>query len=799
MKKLVCVFAVFAVLLSMAFAQEVEVFPQLGHSRDINSVAFSPDGKYVVSGSNDNMIKLWDVSSGREIRNLSGHVNNVNSVAINHDGTRIISGSHDYSIRLWDVASGREIQIFMDVNAVSSVVFSPDGKYIVSGTAAWFDPMNPQTRMEDNAIVVWDTDLYRVEKDITGLNAISSLAFSPDGKQFASSSYDGKITLWDVETWNEINSFVVVEIQNENRQVSRSACISSIEFSPDGKYLVSGSTDRNANVKLWDIASGNEIWSSNHMQYITSVAFSPDGKTIASASWDNIIILWDAATGNEIWTHKFSENNTRTLGARSLTFSPDGNTIASGLGNQVILLDITTGQEKPFFSYIPERISSVSFIPDSKQIISTSNNELIQLWDTEKVNIIWTSNFAENSRRRFNSIELSPDGKTFITGSDARMGNASIQLWDVSTGKEIRTLVDHSNSIRTAIFSPDGKFVIFGTWNFGDYYTLKLFDISTSHEIWNITGSRIGVGIRSAVFSPDGKTIALIFINNNSIMFRDTATGNEILTISGDSSTPFSIAYSPDGQTIASGSGNTNEENSIIKLWGTETGREIQLFNGHVFWVRSLAFSPDGKKIVSSGSLDQRIKIWDIETGIQISEFVHFNTVNSVSFSPCGTRILSASDDGTIRLWDIATGKEIASFISFTDGEWIVITPDGFYNSSPKGDQHLNVRIGNEVYGMDQFADTFYQPEVVKARLQGLPDPSIVRQRGSIQTASIPPAIRVNASEVDAVTRQVTLSVSATDWIRQINNIEIIVNGRRIGGEELLNVTTTNLTTARAQ
>jgi hypothetical protein len=146
---------------------------------------------------------------------------------------------------------------------------------------------------------------------------------------------------------------------------------------------------------------------------------------------------------------------------------------------------------------------------------------------------------------------------------------------------------------------------------------------------------------------------------------------------------------------------------------------------------------------------------------------------------------MSGSRDTTTRIWDAATGKEIAYFIGFTDGEWIVITPDGYYNASPKGDQYLNVRIGSEVYGVDQFAETFYKPEVVEARLRGLPDPLVVKERGSIQAASVPPAVRVTVNEENAASGQALLSVTATDWIRQIRDIEIIVNGRLVGGGEL--------------
>jgi WD40 repeat protein len=140
---------------------------------------------------------------------------------------------------------------------------------------------------------------------------------------------------------------------------------------------------------------------------------------------------------------------------------------------------------------------------------------------------------------------------------------------------------------------------------------------------------------------------------------------------------------------------------------------------GHSDQVNSVAFSPDGKTLVS-GSVDGTIKLWDIATGREIRTlYGHLNWVNSVAFSANGRTIASGSDDNTTRIWDISIGKEIAQFIVFSDGEWVVITPDGYYNASPNGDQYLNVRVGNNVYGIDQYRSTYFKPAIVEARLSG--------------------------------------------------------------------------------
>ena len=173
-----------------------------------------------------------------------------------------------------------------------------------------------------------------------------------------------------------------------------------------------------------------------------------------------------------------------------------------------------------------------------------------------------------------------------------------------------------------------------------------------------------------------------------------------------------SVAFSPDGRHVLSSS------YEMIKLWDTATGCQIRTFSGHLGDVTSVAFSPDGRHVLS-GCANGIIKLWDISTGYEIRAFSgHLRLVTSVAFSPDGTQILSGSWDQTIRLWNAGTGEEIAQFIGFTDGEWVVITPDGYCNVSPNGDKHLNVRVGNDVHGMDRYREIFHRPDIIASRLQ---------------------------------------------------------------------------------
>jgi parallel beta-helix repeat protein len=252
------------------------------HTDRVFSVAFSPDGRLLASGScgqRDSSgdciqgeIKLWDVASGSEVRTLTGHTDRVFSVAFSPDGRLLASGSGDNTIKLWDVASGSEVRTLSGHTSwVFSVAFSPDGRLLASGS-------------DDKTIRLWEVATGREVRTLTGhTDRVFSVAFSPDGRLLASGSgsWDRTIKLWDVASGREVRTLS-----------GHTSWVFSVAFSPDGRLLASGSGDKT--IKLWDVASGREVRTlSGHTSWVFSVAFSPDGRLLASGSGDGTIRLWD--------------------------------------------------------------------------------------------------------------------------------------------------------------------------------------------------------------------------------------------------------------------------------------------------------------------------------------------------------------------------------------------------------------------------------------------------------------------------------------------------------------------------
>ncbi|MCD4785543.1 MAG: protein kinase [Candidatus Eremiobacteraeota bacterium] len=279
-----------------------------GHSSDVNSVAFSPDGKYMASGSNDKTIKMWNKDTGKCLRTLKGHSSDINSVKFSPDSKYIASGSYDHTIKIWDADSGECLRTLKGHSgSVYSVAFSPDGKYIASG--GW-----------DKTIKIWDADTGECLKTLIGHTLwVRSIAFSPDGKNIATGSSDKTIKIWAIDTGECLKTLK-----------GHSDYVISVAFSPDGQYLASGGWDKT--IKIWNKDTGECLKTlEGYSIDIESVAFSPDGKHIASGGRDNTIRIWNKDTGK---CSGILEGHSGWV--FSVTFSPDGRYIASGSKDKTI-------------------------------------------------------------------------------------------------------------------------------------------------------------------------------------------------------------------------------------------------------------------------------------------------------------------------------------------------------------------------------------------------------------------------------------------------------------------------------
>lgn len=719
---------------------QANVLRLAGHDGPVRSVAFSPQGHLALSGSEDNTIRVWDLtaalagstgSAGVEPRPankvLRGHGGAVRSCVFSPDGQRVLSGGDDQSARLWNLQGYEEVRVLHATvfsgheDAVLAARYSADGQHIVTASrdrtaslwrAATGEPLR---RFEEgHEFLVTNAAFFTRRGDNDSLH-----------HYLATGAGDNSVRVWDVTAGTQ------------QMVLYPTGRIGAVAVSPDGRWIATGSIGND--VQIWDAAPVGDANHDpspvailrGHSAEVSALAFSPSGDLLASGGYAGRLRLWKRENKGDAVEWKFDRELVGHSGTiTSLRFTPDGRRLVSASGDHTCgQWDIATGQElRDLVLKHPEWVTSLDLSPDGSQALTTCEDGTARLWRLEDATLLAA---VRAPGEPFNAASFSLDGNTAVLTSAE---DKRVWLWDLSAERAdlppqnattnlpipiIRSepLLDFNQlggEVWSAMVAPDGRHLLTLGGNDAQLWQLdsrksvvrysphgavasvaispdgrllatgswdhsaKIWDVATGRALRKLEGGHSGY-INSVEFSSDGRQL-LTASDDGTARLWDVDSGAPTNVVLLDDSVPrarvLSATFSPAGDRVL-----TASSDKKARIWNRATGQLLVTLggdDGHRWAVLCARFSPDGTSVIT-GSQDKTAKIWDAQTGKLLRTLVgHTAAVTSVAVSPNGTRALTGSQDNITKLWDFATGKEILSLPGHTQEVTSVsFSPDG--------------------------------------------------------------------------------------------------------------------------
>jgi eukaryotic-like serine/threonine-protein kinase len=606
-----------------------------GHAGAVQRVAFSPDGRHLLTGGEDEVILLRELATGKEQLRLEG----VSFEQFSPAGERLLGWSRPEGLQIFNVATGGKQ---FTLGRCIGGIFSPDGTTVAAvrgervvlfdsttgSELRSFPAFSPFARFlirplsfspDGRSILVADASLLGGPAIYDALTGERNLAvtqtgggmlgtFFPDGRRFTTwSRYGGDLLVWALDRPEQPSARLT------------GAGNAAVQFSPDGRRLLTGGKEQRA--VLWDADTFQMIGQfQGHTDEIDDVAFSADGRWVATAGADGTARIWSAAdfVGPRRLHHP--GHSPETFAA---AFSPDGRHLATAGLEFATIWETTTGKlvhQLPIYHPVPgkgrqwqeEYVESVQFSPDGRRLIATGNNFIAMVFDVDSGRPLLTldttsTNLAD---RRIRSAVFSPDGRQIVT-----MNNLQVKTWDAESGQLLRTKdYTKTNSLHTIPpvgFTPDGSRLFCAS-----IQELTVWDPITGDEVFRMpleNAAMMNAHHPTIAFAPDGKTFALHCVKwNGGIQIHEAASGRWLRTLQGHRERVMSLEFSPDGTRLLSGS-----MDQTARVWDWRSGRELLSFRAPNV-ITCARFAPDGRRIFAGGWFDHGM-IWEAATADQIA------------------------------------------------------------------------------------------------------------------------------------------------------------------------------------
>ncbi|BAY07666.1 NB-ARC domain-containing protein [Calothrix sp. NIES-2098] len=524
----------------------------VGHSSYVNAIALTPDGKYVISGSYDKTLKVWNWQTGELLRTLKGHSDSVNAVALSADGKYAISGSSDTTFKVWNWQTGELLRTIEGHSSwVNAVALSADGKYAISGSG-------------DTTLKVWNWQTGELLRTLKGhSDSVNAVALSADGKYAISASSDTTLKVWNWQTGELLRTLK-----------GHSDSVNAVALSADGKYAISASSD--TTLKVWNWQTGELLRTlKGHSSWVNAVALSADGKYAISGSSDTTLKVWNWQTGELLRTLKGHSDS-----VNAVALSADGKYAISGSSDTTLKVwNWQTGELLRTIEGHSSWVNAVTLSADGKYAISASLDYTLKVWDWQTGELLC---IIQGHRESVNAVALSADGKYAISASL----DYTLKVWNWQTCELLHTIEGHSRSVNAVALSADGKYAISGSndttskvWN---WQTGKLLRTIEGHSSW----------VNAVALSADGK-YAISGSSDTTLKVWNWQTGELLRTLKGHTGSVTAVTLSADGKYVISGS-----YDKTLKVWNWKSGEVIASFTGESA-ILCCAVAPDGVRVVA--------------------------------------------------------------------------------------------------------------------------------------------------------------------------------------------------------